>query len=99
MACPDVILGLQSTAQVQFGNLRPMKNSITKALFCLAATVLVALSQDTRGTILGRVTDASGGNVANAEVRATNLATGVTVSAKTNDSGNYLLPYLPPGVY
>jgi hypothetical protein len=58
-----------------------------------------ASAQDTRGTILGRVTDPSGANIANADVRAANNATGVAVSAKTNDSGNYVLPYLAPGLY
>lgn len=66
--------------------------------------VLLALSfslygQDTRGSILGRVTDATGANVAGAEVKVTSSATGVAVSAKTNDSGNYVVPYLTPGVY
>lgn len=58
-----------------------------------------AAAQDTRGTILGRVTDSSGANIANAEVRVANVATGVAVTAKTNDSGNYTIPYLMPGVY
>ena len=56
--------------------------------------VFPAAAQDARGTVSGRVTDASGAMVPNAEVRITNEATGVPVSAKTNDSGNYVLPYL-----
>ena len=58
-----------------------------------------ALGQDTRGTILGRVTDPSGANIAGADVRASNVATGVAVAAKTNDSGNFSIPYLLPGIY
>ncbi|HJZ99186.1 MAG TPA: carboxypeptidase-like regulatory domain-containing protein [Candidatus Solibacter sp.] len=34
-----------------------------------------------------------------AQVHATNSATGVEVSAVTNESGNYALPYLLPGNY
>ncbi len=58
-----------------------------------------ALAQETRGTILGRVTDPSGAVIAGADVRATNIATGVTAGAKTNESGNYTLPYLLTGAY
>lgn len=58
-----------------------------------------AAAQDARGTVLGRVTDSSGSMVPNVEVRITNEATGVPISAKTNDSGNYVVPYLNPGLY
>src|SRR5262245_64080041 len=75
-----------------------MKLKIQTLVCCLVAANF-ALGQDTRGTILGRVTDSTGANVANAEVTATNIATGVAVSAKTNESGNYSLPFLMPGVY
>jgi hypothetical protein len=65
----------------------------------LLSTPFVASAQETRGTILGRVTDPSGAVVAGAEVRATNAATGVAVSARSNESGNYVLPYLLTGDY
>lgn len=63
--------------------------------------VLVApcLAQDARGTILGRLTDPSGAVMAGVEVRATNTGTGVAAAAKTNEAGNFLLPYLIPGEY
>src|SRR4051794_7449474 len=67
------------------------------ALFC--AFSFAVFGQDTRGSILGRVTDATGANVSGAEVHVSNLATGVAVTAKTNDSGNYNVPYLSPGIY
>ena len=65
----------------------------------LVAAAALSWGQDTRGTILGRVTDASGSPVPNAEVKLTNTATGVVLTAKTNDSGNYSMPYLTPGFY
>jgi hypothetical protein len=68
-------------------------------LLGIATAVSICFGQDTRGTILGRVTDASGSNVAGAEVRVNNVGTGVTVTAKTNESGNYSVPYLLPGIY
>ncbi|MBS1827559.1 MAG: carboxypeptidase regulatory-like domain-containing protein [Acidobacteria bacterium] len=56
-------------------------------------------AQETRSTIVGRVTDASGAVVMGADVRAVNNATGVIVAAKTNEGGNFTLPYLLPGPY
>jgi hypothetical protein len=56
-------------------------------------------AQESRGTIVGRVTDPAGALVAGAEVRATNTATSVGAVARTNTSGNFVLPYLLPGAY
>ena len=56
-------------------------------------------AQDARGTVLGRVTDPSAALISGASVRATNTGTGVVAAAKTNEAGNYTLPYLPPGNY
>ena len=61
------------------------------------ATSLFA--QETRGTIVGRVSDPTGAVVAGAGIRATNIATGVSALAQSNNSGNYTLPYLLPGTY
>ena len=56
-------------------------------------------AQDARGTILGRVTDPAGAAIPAAEVRAINVATGVSAAARSNESGNYVLPYLIPSLY
>jgi hypothetical protein len=64
-----------------------------------AALFGTAWAQDPRGTILGRVLDASGAAVPGAEVRATNESTGVAAAAKTNDAGNFNMPYLLGGNY
>ena len=68
---------------------------------CLVAVLAVAAArgQESRGTILGRVSDPTGAVIAGAEVRATNVATGVPVAARSNEAGNYVLPYLMPGSY
>ena len=60
---------------------------------------LPALSQDPRGSIGGRVVDASEAIVVGARVQATNIQTGVTAQARTNDSGTFLIPFLLPGMY
>ncbi|MEN6534978.1 MAG: TonB-dependent receptor [Bryobacteraceae bacterium] len=70
-------------------------------VFLLIAFLVPAVlqAQDARGTVLGRVLDASGGAVPAAEVRIVNDNTGVPVAAKTNAVGNYVIPYLLPGNY
>lgn len=66
--------------------------------FVLAATGF-SQSQDARGNVVGRVTDSTGAVVPGAEIRARSVATGVSVAAKANENGNYVLPYLIPGFY
>src|SRR5260370_4863951 len=61
--------------------------------------VVPVLAQESRGAIQGRVSDSSSGSIVGAQVRATNSATGAEVAATTNESGNYVLPYLLPGTY
>jgi hypothetical protein len=69
----------------------------------LVATLVIARlplsSQEARGTLLGRVSDSTGAVIVNAKVEALNTATGVKTNATTNESGDYLLPYLNPGTY
>jgi hypothetical protein len=57
------------------------------------------VAQVTTADILGRVTDPSGAGVPSAKVTATNLGTNATATAKTDDSGNYLVTLLPAGHY
>src|SRR5438552_14092209 len=68
-------------------------------LVSLGTVVLPLSAQETRGAIQGRVSDSSGGSIAGAQVRATNSATGVELTATTNQSGNYVLPYMLAGTY
>src|SRR5262249_41705067 len=62
-------------------------------------TASSARSQEARGTILGRVTDAQNAVVPGASIQVTNLATGVAVNLKTNEQGNYEALYLLLGSY
>jgi hypothetical protein len=70
-----------------------------RAVLLTLPLMCVAIAQDTRGTIVGRVTDATGSVVAGAEIRAQNTDTGVQAVAKSNNAGNFVLPYLLPGPY
>lgn len=56
-------------------------------------------AQSPNGTISGLVLDPSGSTIAGADVLAANDATGVQYSAKTNESGIYVVSNLPPGTY
>ena len=58
-----------------------------------------AAAQETRGQILGRITDATGSVVSGAKVAGRNLATNVAATAITNGTGDYALPFLIPGIY
>src|SRR6185437_12084551 len=56
-------------------------------------------AQAVNATLLGTVTDASGASIPNATITITETNTGVSRTAKTNESGNYTVPDLPPGEY
>jgi hypothetical protein len=74
-------------------------NYVFIAAVLLGAAQLPLCGQEARGTLLGRVTDSSGAIIVGAKVEGLNTATGVHSSASTNESGDYLLPYLNPGPY
>src|SRR5213594_1893766 len=69
----------------------------------LAVVALVfscaAVAQEFRGTILGRITDASGAIVPGATIQVRNIDTNAAVRTTSNDSGNYQVPFLLPGNY
>ncbi|MDP3908890.1 MAG: carboxypeptidase-like regulatory domain-containing protein, partial [Gemmatimonadales bacterium] len=71
----------------------------------LALTVVLALfplslaAQTTTGTVRGQITDQNGAPLPRAEVRATNVATGVARTAVAQSNGAYVLPGLAPATY
>jgi len=74
------------------------------SLAVVLATTVLGFSEQVRGqavnaTLLGAVTDASGAAVANVKMTITETNTGISRTAETNDSGNYVVPDLPPGTY
>jgi hypothetical protein len=75
---------------------KPMMGAAPLLALLLAGSLS---AQDSRGALRGRVTDPSGGVLAGAEVRATSMASGVTASARSNESGNYNIPFLLPDTY
>lgn len=59
----------------------------------------LCFGQESRATIIGRVTDPTGALVPGANVRAVNLETNAAGTSVTNQSGNFEVPYLLPGRY
>ncbi len=76
---------------------------LLRAICVLAAVVsgiFPALAQSERATINGRATDPSGAVIAEAEVKVTSLATGISFATKTNSEGYYTTAAtLKPGSY
>jgi Carboxypeptidase regulatory-like domain len=66
---------------------------------CILLLTAKAYSQNTTGSIVGTVTDASGATVANATVTATNIATADKRTTTSSDSGGYQILTLQPGQY
>lgn len=58
-----------------------------------------ALGQAIDGNVVGTITDTTGAALVGAEVTATNVATNVLATAKTNGSGEYRFDHLPVGTY
>jgi outer membrane receptor protein involved in Fe transport len=66
------------------------------AIFFLGASSVLAQAT---AQLNGTVTDQSGGVVAKAAITLRNVATNVTYTGTSNDSGFYAVPNLPPGTY
>lgn len=73
--------------------------SLLAVIAAIALCVSVALAQAVNGTLLGTITDATGAAVPGAKVTITETNTSVSRSSQTNDSGNYVFPDVPPGLY
>jgi hypothetical protein len=69
------------------------------AVFAIACTGRNLFAQSGRAAITGVVTDSSGAVVQDVNVTATNTATGVATTTKTNSSGAYSLLQLQAGTY
>ena len=67
-------------------------------VLCVCVTG-IALAQESRAVILGRVTDTSGAGVPGAKVIALSLDTGVAISSVCNEEGGFQINYLQPGPY
>ncbi len=75
--------------------MKPMRKaswSVFLVLSLALCLVIPVLAQNDRASITGRVTDPSGANVVGASVKATNINTGASFGATTNDDGRFVVP-------
>lgn len=72
---------------------------LTAAFVALLFTAAIAPAQSTRGELAGSVADSTGAVVANAQITATNSATGGKNQTTSTSSGGYRFTALPIGVY
>jgi len=68
-------------------------------ILLLTAATQGIFAQTYSGSIRGRVTDATGGAIAGADVVATSLTTNSVERTKTSQSGDYTLSFLNEGTY
>jgi hypothetical protein len=76
-----------------------MSRRIVRALCVLVTLASPLHAQTTSGEISGVVTDVSGSVLPGVKVTVTNVATTGVGETTTNESGNYLVPALQPGIY
>ena len=67
-------------------------------LLCLAISSLLT-AQETRGSLVGRVTDATGAVMPGVDIEMVHSKTGVATKTTTNQEGLYQALYLLPGIY
>ena len=72
---------------------------VAAATFALMLSAALLFGQSERGTITGTVTDSTGAAVPQAKITATEAATNVATSTRSNEAGDYTLPNLPIGTY
>jgi len=70
---------------------------IWAGLMCSQPVLLLA--QQNAATILGSVTDPSGGAIAGAKLTALDESTGFTRTAESDSSGSFVIPLIPIGTY
>src|SRR5262245_54092051 len=71
-----------------------MKNRLLAGFFLASAW---AAAQEFRGAVLGRITDTTGAVIVGADIRVVNTETNVAASTRSNQDGNYQVPFLNPG--
>lgn len=69
------------------------------ALFVCLLLASAASAQESRGAIVGQVSDSGGGVIPGASVVITNTETGQTIKLVTNESGSYVAALLLLGNY
>src|ERR1700743_3190631 len=83
----------------RYHKLASRNRSLLAAIIAVTFVSFQALAQVSSGTVVGTITDASGGAVPNAKVEAKNVETTVVSTTETTGAGEYRLGGLLPGNY
>jgi hypothetical protein len=79
---------------------RALSTGFLVLIFILALSLPLATSaQSTSATLNGQITDPSGKVIPGTAVQAVNIDTNITYPSKSNATGIYVIPNLPPGRY
>lgn len=79
---------------------RKLRNVLTLVAACLVLVVCIpSVGQVLKGSISGTVVDPQGAVISNAQVKATNLATGVALTTTSDSSGLFRFSLIPAGEY
>src|SRR5579885_1808809 len=73
--------------------------SFSTVLVVAFVAVASSFGQAVNGTIIGTVTDVTGGAIVNAKVTLTETNTKVSHAKLTNEAGVWSFPDMPPGTY
>ena len=76
-----------------------MKATFPIALLCILGAALTGWAQVDTATVTGTIRDSTGAVVPNVTVLATEMDTGIKVTAKSNGDGNYVITPLKIGRY
>jgi len=76
-----------------------MRQFCYAALLCALFTPGASFGQAVYGSIVGTVTDSSGGAIPNAKVTIRDVGKGVAFTTTTNETGNYTQGHLIVGIY
>jgi hypothetical protein len=72
---------------------------VAVALLCLFLSLTPAGAQEVRATLSGIITDPTGAPVPAATLTLTSVERNVSTQVQTNESGNYVFPFVAPGGY
>lgn len=75
------------------------RRTLFAAIFSFLAATGSPVAAQTFGEITGTISDSTGAVVSGALVRVTNTGTRQVRQVETNETGNYTIPFLTPGVY
>jgi hypothetical protein len=80
--------------------IRSTLRSLAWVVLCCGVVCASAFAQNDRASITGRVTDPSGASVSGAAVKVSNINTGASFDATTNEDGRFVVPsILQVGLY